>query len=195
MTSIETWTVSRPFSFRQLKKEKSKRNTMWPCEESLPKTQSIILWLTFTIASSAKRHLINWMINFQIEVKRVKSCLIICHIINTMSLVMPTALILNIKKEVIIPAILHTWLYFVCVCGGQGEGHPSAWVNVSMPPSLANRSCCQLLPNCTNERRPRSRTACQGDWSGWFASLHVHASCYMQMDASMHRWVHDGDTG
>lgn len=110
------------------------------------------------------------MINFKIQVKRVESCLIIGHIINTMSLFMPTALILNIKREVIIPAILYTCLCFVRVCGGQGEGHPSAWVNVSMPQSLANGSC---LPNCTNEWRPRSRTACQADWSGWFASLHA----------------------
>lgn len=90
------------------------------------------------------------MIKFKIQVKRVESCLIIRHIINTMSLVMPTALLLNIKREAIILLILYIWLSFMSVCGGQGEGHPSA-LNVSMLPSFANGS---WLPNCTNERRP-----------------------------------------
>lgn len=60
-----------------------------------------------------------------------------------MSLVMPTSL--NIKREAIIPAILYIWLCFMSACGGQGEGHPSAWLNVSMQPGRANRSCYPKL--------------------------------------------------
>lgn len=56
---------------------------------SFPRTQSLILWSTFTTASSVWRQLINWAIKFKIQVKRGESCLITCHIINTMSLVRP----------------------------------------------------------------------------------------------------------
>lgn len=68
-----------------------------------------------------------------------------------MLLVMPGALILNIKREAIILPILYTWLCFISVCSGWGDGHPSAWLNVSMQSCFVNRS---WLPNCTNEERP-----------------------------------------
>ena len=64
---------------------------------------------------SVQGRLINWKIEFKIPVKRVESCLIICHIINTTSLVILSALVLNIKRGVIIPAIPHIWLCFMSV--------------------------------------------------------------------------------
>lgn len=115
----------------------------------------------------------------------MESCLITCHIVNTISLVIPTALILNIKREAINLPILYIWLCFMSVCAGQGEGHLSAWLNVSMQQSLANHRC---LSCCANMRRPRSRTVCREDSFGWYsASLHAYVMCTCKL---RHSWTH-----
>lgn len=48
------------------------------------------------------------------------------------------------------PNPLHMAVFYECVCGGQGEGSPTAWLNASSQQSYSNRS---WLPNCTNKRR------------------------------------------